>query len=163
MLNDLLDEFESVCYQAFEFLLTDFGFAAPEVTRGRDSVEFIYKNATTAVEVYFPPRESLIDCWLYELHEGQLPHYATIGERDRDTTNMFHSGDLIALREPACAVDQRLVERNYALEEIDRIVCAYAEGLRLLGQDVLQGDFRVFPELGKIVSRRIEEWKQGRS
>lgn len=159
-MSDLRNDFIEICERDFEFLVEEFGFKKTKTKTDVDTPRIRYENDTTMVEVGVEWRE--------------LYFYVVIGRRDRKKTSekdrmprpedelvSFNLEDLLTLRVPGYIVSSGYFGQKLNRKDIERIMGKYAQELRKHAADVLQGDFTIFPELEKIVRKRMRDHAVG--
>ena len=159
-MSDLRDDFIEICEREFKFLVEEFGFKKTATKTDADTPRIRYENSTTMVEAGVEWREQYF--------------YVAIGRRDRKKTKVkdrmprpedelvtFNLEDLLTLRVPGYIVSPGYFGQKLARKDIERIMRKYAQSLREHAADVLQGDFSIFPELEKIVRKRMKDHALG--
>ena len=156
------DAFFGICAEKLQFLMDEYGFRETDRTDTYNSFyEVIYQNETTAVKVYFERRDMYVSVQVCRLVGGKL-------QKDPETLTpstewtCFQVDVLLMVRAPA--YDQRpflLAEEARSHEEVAEgiavVLANYADALRAHGQDVLRGDFSVFPQLDRIAKEGARE------
>ena len=74
-----------------------------------------------------------------------------------DELEAFALEDLLKLRTGKYAIAEGVFGRALSRKDIKEILTTYARGLREHAADILQGDFSIFPELEKIVRKRMKD------
>jgi hypothetical protein len=151
--GNIIDEFFEVGEKEFRFLVDEFGFKKKANKTDVEVYRLCYETKMTKVEIGFEWRDQYI--------------YVLLGRRDRekpermprpeDELLAFSLEDLLKLRTGKYAIDQDRFGRALTRKDIKEILNTYARGLREHGADVLQGDFSIFPELEKIVRKRMKD------
>ena len=146
----LIDGFFELGEKAFAFLTDEFGFRKKAKKTDAGVYRLRYENKTTKVEIGFDWREQTI--------------YGLLGRRDRkppqrpeDELVAFNLEDLLKLRTGKHAIDQDRFGKALTRKDVKEIIGTYARALRAHAADVLHGDFAVFPEVEKIVRKRIKD------
>lgn len=159
-MSDLRDDFIEICEREFKFLVKEFGFKKTKTKTDTDTFRIQYENSTTTVEAGVEWREQYF--------------YVVIGRRDRKKTKAkdrmprpedelvsFNLEDLLTLRVPGYIVSSGYFAQKLTRKDVERIMGKYAQALRKHAADVLQGDFTIFPELEKIVRKRMKDHAVG--
>lgn len=159
-MSDLRNDFIEICERDFTFLVDEFGFKKTKTKTDVDTPRIRYENSTTMVEAGVEWRE--------------LYFYVAIGRRDKQETKAkdrmprpedelvtFNLEDLLTLRVPGYIVSSGYFGQTLTRQDIERIMGKYAQDLRKHAADVLQGDFTIFPELEKIVRKRMKDYAGG--
>lgn len=147
---NLLDEFLEIGEKDFQFLVDEFGFKKRANKTDVGIYRLRYENKTTKVEIGFDWREQYV--------------YVLLGRRDKeppqrpeDELVAFDLEDLLKLRTGKHAIDQNRFGKALTRKDINEFLTTYARALRQHAADLLQGDFSVFPELEKIVRKRMKD------
>jgi len=152
--NSLADTFYQVCHDKFHFLVTEVACRSV-VKKERSGVcRVIYRNGTTAVEIGFEWREQYIYVELYRLVDGKMKENPIMIREDSDLT-VFNLDDLLAIRAPKLECRSNSPGRPLSNTDIEQILTDRALALHKYGRDVLQGDFRVFRQLERVVKSRM--------
>lgn len=159
-MSDLRDDFIEICEREFNYLVEEFGFKKTSTKTDVDTPRIRYENSTTMVEAGVEWREQYF--------------YVAIGRRDRKKTKAkdrmprpedeivtFNLEDLLTLRVSGYIVSSGYFGQKLTRKDIERIMRNYARALREHAADVLQGDFAIFPELEKIVRKRMKDHALG--
>jgi hypothetical protein len=151
--GNILDEFLEIGEKEFRFLVDELGFKKKANKTDVGVYRLRYENKSTKVEVGFE--------W------GDQYIYVLLGRRDRkkpdrmprpeDELVAFNLEDLLKLRTGKYAVDHDRFGRALTRKDVKEMLSTYARGLREHAADVLQGDFSSFPELEKIVRKRMKD------
>lgn len=152
----LADEFFEIGEKQFQFLVDEFGFKKRARKTDAGVYSLRYETKTTEVAIGFEWRDQYI--------------YVSLGRRDRmkpgekgkmprpeDELISFDLEDLLKLRTGKYAIGEDRFGRALTRKDVKEILTTYARGLREHGADVLQGDFSIFPELEKIVRKRMKD------
>lgn len=142
------DSFVEICKTKFNFLITEYGFSLAPVPRYLRLHRVIYLNKTTAVKVNLDQRENWIYLELYCLVDGKLVTNP-IMISDQTKLNGYNLDDLLSIRCPDFDVANIIGKKH------SEVLDFYSVMLREYGSDVLNGDFKIFIELEKIVRSRI--------
>jgi hypothetical protein len=142
------EEFKSLCRRLFVFLEDEYGccrtegpFENPVVPVDFDAHTVRYENSTTAVTIHYEPYERL-PC----IHIRRLN-----GNREG-----FNFGFLILATQPE--LDPLAFESGLPLKQSPgELLEKYAYALKLIGQDVLRGNFDIFPRLAEIKAVEIQK------
>ncbi|MFN8471515.1 MAG: hypothetical protein U0822_04790 [Anaerolineae bacterium] len=153
----MYDEFQELCRTLFQFLEEEYGFRVTEAKGDVFGSYITYRNMATAVMISFEPREGGVFIRLYRLVDGKIPDYPVFIYPDTQL-NMFYLDTLLEVRAPSLRVEQDPKEMaKPSLSKLKEVLQQYAALLHLYADDILQGDFKVFEELEKIVKKRAEE------
>lgn len=148
------DSLRSYCKRKLRPILSHYGPYKIEEHDTEVGFEILFKNATTGVLIECEIIGHELFMYVGELHEGQFRR--TGGEFTPDTVVYdFSVGDAMALRMPPDELLDDDKWRSLTLEE--RLNCL-ASGLANCCGDILQGDFRVFEQLDKIVKERARRY-----
>ena len=152
-MGNIIDEFFEIGEKEFRFLVDEFGFKKKANKTDVEVYRLRYESKTTNVEIGFEWRDQYI--------------YVLLGRRDRkkpermprpeDDLLAFGLEDLLKLRTGKYAIDEDRFGKALTRKDVRDILSIYARGLREHGVDVLQGDFSIFPELEKIVRKRMKD------
>lgn len=155
VLKHLYEKFETLAREAFRFLEDDYEFKLMQTTRDRYTLVMLYQNTTTGIQVEFEPREDKIWLMLYRLVNGQLPKYKNVLDIDSDMTNRFDLDTLIEFKAPwflAARKAQRTALSEYNMQSS---LVETATALRQYGEDILNGNFTDFADLGRLKQERL--------
>ena len=155
------ESFEQIVKNEFGFLESDFGFTLSESKKEGWGYKMIYRNNTTGVKIIHEYRESYIFILLYQLVNGKLIE----DPRDIKEDTVLHSyglDDIVNLRDPSALInptydypdDSKFHDKEKGMSTY---VSAFARNLKTYAEDVLSGDFTIFPELDKIVKERAKK------
>jgi hypothetical protein len=138
--------FQKVTAEAFRFLTSDYGFehTSTEITsdwEGSDQCEIVFSN--------FPLQFHLTYTLNGKFVGGYFDLFERTGGGRWKSYDAFDLAFLIQIRCPEKKVKQDY-EQNTE-EDVERIVRAYAEILETYGGDVLRGDFRILPEVKRVI------------
>jgi hypothetical protein len=151
--DSIVDTFSRVCLEKFHFLATEFDCSSV-VKKESSLCRVIYRNGTTAVEIGFEWREQYIYVEVYRLVDGKMEENPIVIRPESDLT-VFNLEDLIAIRAPELQLSSQSPGRPLTSHDIEKILTDRALALRNYGRNVLQGDFRVFRKLDRIVKSRM--------
>lgn len=147
---NVLDEFLEIGEKEFQFLVAEFDCKQKANKTDAGVYRLRYENKTTKVEIGFDWREQYI--------------YVLLGRRDKpkpkgpeDEIVAFDLEDLLQLQTGKYAIDQGRFGKALTLKAVKEILRTYARALREHAADVLQGDFSIFPEIEKIVRKRMRD------
>lgn len=152
----ILDEFLELGEKEFQYLVDEFGFKKRANKTDVGVYRLPYDNGTTKVEIGFEWRDQYVYVLLGR-RDVKKPKDARRLPRPEDELHAFNLEDLLKLRTGKYAVDQDRFGKALTREDIKEILSTYARALREHAADVLQGDFSVFPELEKIVRKRMKD------
>jgi len=140
--NDAIAFFQRVVTDAFEFLVTDYGFShtSTEIELDWDDSEICiitYRNSVCEITPAYQRSGNFVSCGLARLERSPdgFPEEAEVYDIDY----------LIKVRCPDKMEDQQF-EKNSA-EDIVRIINTYADVLKVYGRDLFVGDRELFREL----------------
>lgn len=156
-MDSIVDTFSRVCLEKFHFLATEFDFSSV-VKKESSLCRVIYRNRTTAVEIGLEWREQYVYVEIYRLVDGKMEENPIVIRPESDLT-VFNLEDLIATRAPELHLISQASGKPLTSHDIEKILTDRALALRDYGQEVLQGDFRVFRKLGRIVKARMSAHK----
>jgi hypothetical protein len=150
---NIIDEFFEIGEKEFRFLVDEFGFKKRANKTDVEVYRLPYENGTTKVEIGLEWRDQYV--------------YVLLGRRDvkkprrlprpEDKLIAFNLEDLLKLRTGKYAIDEDRFGKALTRKDIKELLSTYARGLREHAADILQGDFTVFPELEKIVRKRMKD------
>ena len=139
--SDLFAFFKQAATDTCEPLVTDFGFKQEGVVEYMPDCVIKYWNRTTGVDVRYE--------W-----KSQVAVNLSKLERTRTEVEEGRSYDLLLLlelRRPEIDVDEFYgADKDWSNEFIYELLRKYVQYLRETAQDVLSGDFSVFPELRRL-------------
>ncbi len=138
-----------LCKENFNFLIAEYGFSIMPVPKSKKLHKVVFQNKTTAVIVNWERNENWIYVELYRLVNGKLVIDPIIIS-DQTELNGYHLDNLLSIRSPEFS------PQRFPVDDQDFILKIYSNMLRQYAADVLNGDFRIFDELEKIVKRRID-------
>lgn len=155
----IIDDFFKIGEKEFQFLVDEFGFKKRANKTDVEVYRLRYENGTTKVEIGFEWRDQYVYVLLGRREKkskdaGRLP-------RPEDELVAFNLEDLLQVRTGKYGVDQERFGKALTRKDIKEILSTYARGVREHAADVLQGDFTVFPELEKIVRKRMKDHALG--
>ena len=153
-MSDLRDDFIEICEREFEFLVDEFGFKRTSTKTDSDTPRIRYENTTTTVEAGVEWREQY---FYVAIGRGDRKRPKDRMPRPEDEIFTFNLEDLLTLRVPGYVVSPGYFGQKLTRKDIQRIMGGYARALREHAGDVLQGDFSIFPELEKIVRKRMKD------
>ena len=152
----ILDGFLEIGEKDFQFLVDEFGFKKRANKTDVGVYRLPYDSGTTKVEIGFEWRDQYVYVLLGR-RDVKKPKDARRLPRPEDELLAFNLEDLLKLRTGKYAIDQDRFGKALTRKDIKEILSTYARGLREHAADVLQGDFTVFPELEKIVRKRMKD------
>jgi len=147
---NLIDEFFQRGEKEFHFLIDEFGCKKRAKQTDGGVYRLRYENKTTNVAIRLDWREQYIHV-LFARRDHPPP------QRPEDEMIAFDLEDLLKLRTGRHAIDRGRFGKVLTHSEINEMVDTYARALRDHATDVLQGDFTSFPELEKIVRKRMQD------
>ena len=151
------EEFTKETIKSFDFLTKKFNFRIKSQKSDNQIYRVIYQNETTAVKVFFEEREQWIFVDLYRLINGKIKENPIIICNDGEL-NEFDLQNILIIRDFA---KRRIFRNLYSNKKknFKKILQLLSKALKENAQDVLKGDFSIFPELEKIVKSRIKPRK----
>jgi hypothetical protein len=153
---NIIDEFFEIGEKEFRFLVDEFGFKKRAIKTDVEVYRLPYENGTTKVEIGLEWRDQYVYVLLGR-REAKKTKNARRLPRPEDELMAFNLEDLLKLRTGKYAIDEDRFGRALTRKDIKAILSTYARGLREHAPDVLQGDFSIFPELEKIVRKRMKD------
>jgi hypothetical protein len=153
-MQDIRDVFIETSLKEFQFLIDRYHCKMRTSKKPR-LCEIKYQNTTTAVTVGFEQwREQYIFVDIGRVIKGRVMRDPIAIRHDSDL-HSFNIEDLLTLRNPSLRIDWTKIQEPLTPESVETIVGSYARAVREHATDILQGDFRIFPELERIVKARI--------
>jgi hypothetical protein len=137
------EPFVALCREEFQFLEDEYGFRPVSTQSGEDTRHVIYKNDTTGVGVYYEFRDAATWVVLMRLLNGTLPEYG-----DPVNTHGLHL--FVRLRSSIPPTPEQWIPPPLPPSELTKRLRKNAAALRTYADDVLHGDFSVFPELAAL-------------
>jgi hypothetical protein len=142
-------EFRELCVSHFDFLASDYdchvSFPEPDplIPDHLCGYEVFFQNSTTGISIKLEVSEKLPTVHIHRLHQTDAEQ------------NVFALGLLLLVRAPD--LNPLKHETGFPLSKtIQTFIIEYAQALKVAAKDVLEGDFRVFPELQKEWQRQGE-------
>lgn len=159
----MADNLKLIMTDAFRFLETEYGFKLIKSKKESLFQSILYMNTATAVELVFEYRESYLFVKLYQLVNGVFIDDPVIIREDT-VLHGYGLDDVILLRNPSALIGstyQFPKESNYhdPLNGWSYYINDYAVNLNKYAFDILRGDFTIFPELEKVVKKRLAEYR----
>lgn len=147
--------FYQACRKHFGYLIDEFGYreGAKEADSWTLAVYFVGQSAYARVSLEWEYSGVFVE--LGRVVNGQ-PMRNPIIIREDSELNMFTLDDVLALRAP----DLGLSPIFKSEPEIVSKIAIYAHALRAHAQDILVGDFSLFPALERVVKERARALKQ---
>src|SRR5262245_14706576 len=149
---DYFSTFKTQVSEAFTFLIADFGFKLVKINVILPECEIAYWNETTSVTIIYEWQSVL------SVDVGRLKH-SPEGIKESESYSL---GSLLLERCP-----DRNTSAYYCAQEdwsdnhIKWILHSYASDLKSCGEDILAGNFSIFPALkrqtAKIIERKNKE------
>ena len=143
------DEFRLLTLKHFAFLRIEFdcrtecGNAVPGFPDTLGSYETFFQNRTTGISIQFEIIERLPTVHLHRLS-------TVANER-----NIFALGLLLLVRAPGLNPLKDEVGLPLS-KDVETLLMEYALALKVTGEDILRGDFSVFPDLEREWLRQVE-------
>lgn len=153
-MDSIVETFSHVCLEKFHILVTEFACKSVVKKERAGVCRVIFRNRTTAVEIGLEWREQYIYVELYRLVDGKMEENPIV-IRPESALTVFNLEDLIAIRAPERQLSSQPPGKPLTGHDIEKILTDRALALRDYGRDVLQGDFRVFRKLDRIVKSRV--------
>jgi len=158
-------ELNALFQDVFAFLKNEYTFRVVKEKLNANA-DLLYVNDTTGVKIVFSNREAYCFIYLYKLVEGKLiENPSNIYMNSKLYAYMLD--DIVALRNPS-----RLIRPAYMYGEDSKFhneengfrlyLEEFARNLKIYADDVLRGDFKIFPKLEKVVKERAERFRQGK-
>ena len=146
-------DFFDLCKKEFSYLLEDFNFIVSEEKEPKWGFQVFMKNSTTGVIISFEFREFYVFLKICKLeNDAFVDDVKEI--RSNSKINNFDYENLLLIRSPESIYPKYTDDTVFNDDLIEKIVSHHAKNLRENASDVLNGDFRVFKELEKIVKER---------
>ncbi|WP_340077908.1 hypothetical protein [Leptobacterium sp. I13] len=150
----------------FKFLKTDYNFF---ISKKIDenlfcSIEYVNKEQNVGVSISYEVPEGYVDIFLCKLKEGKIVEDPRIiGEKTE--LNCFSLDDIVTLIEPS-----ELIKPSYHYPETHRyfdedkgneyFISDFASCLKKHADEILRGNFSLWPKLDTIVRDRAREYGQ---
>jgi hypothetical protein len=134
---------------AFEFLVTDFGFAASNVRHERSGFELRYQKNGVGVLVDWRPRDPF-SAWLVRLVDDTFPPRGQTLIRADSTLYYFDLGHLVSYRGGAAEWADAYVPNPENAAVLARALVEY-------GRPLLEGDVALFDALQEYVKERARQ------
>lgn len=150
------------CQSCFQFLVGDYGFTFVSLNEEDWGFEFLYKTNNVGVALTFEHRDFYLFVKLCRLQNGDFPPEP--GEITSNTSlECFDLDDLVLLRSKHSLIPPHQLDTKLDASFLKSIVRNQSENLKNFANDVLKGNFSIFPELDKIVKERakkaaIQKW-----
>lgn len=145
------NKFLELCKTKFQYLIEEYGFALKSASKKPGTIyKVVYQNKFVSIHINWEFRDNLIYMHIYKLFNGKLIRNPIIISRDSTLTG-FDFENLLSLRSPKTVIDSR--PKN--IEDVERILTIFADLLRVVGSDVLRGDFSVMRDVEKLIKDRI--------
>jgi hypothetical protein len=145
--NDPFAFFQKMTYQAFQFLVTRYGFRQTETLVHPPECVVKYQNETTGITVSY---EWGSEIWV------TLSRLVRVGAEAQEAEGY----GLDVLIEASCSggiTPVGPVSGAWKAEDIQRILQRYADALQNYGSDVLKGDFGVFTRLKQFSEEKVRQ------
>ena len=153
-----MKQFEEHCRRIFKPVLeVKFGSKIVKIEHGDYGELIIYQNETTGTTIYNEPRDGIF-VNLSRLVNGKIPKYPLQIEANTPL-NTYYLEDIIFFNTSKDNLGKRiknyLRKLNFPLKfDLTKTLTRYATELEEHSADILNGDFKYFTELEKIVKRR---------
>lgn len=145
-------EFFGLCMKKFQFLIDEHGFRKKNKVAEAGDYRILFQNKTTAVRVGLEWRDQYLYVDVCRLVDGKFKENPVFITLESELT-CFKLDDLLSIRARELTVPYSF--KALSGKDIEHTLTTYAEGLRLHAGDILQGDFSIFAELGRIVKDRV--------
>ena len=149
---DYFATFENEVSEAFTFLVADFGFKPVKRTIVFPECEIEYWNETTSISITYDWKSAI---WV---DVGRLEH----GAEGAEESESYSLDSLLLERCPDKNTSaDYCAQGDWSDDHIRRTLHSYASDLKACGEDILTGDFSIFPALkeqtAKIIERKNKE------
>lgn len=151
MNKDLRETFEERCRLHFAFLSSDFGFRIDSVRKDVFGCFITYINKFAEVKFDFCPLDAWIKVTIFQVIDGQICK-PTIFFDPNQELHSFEFDVLTLIRTNKIVTQKE--DDLYNVDEIERILSEYAGLMKQCATDVLQGDFKVLPEIKSAIIRK---------
>jgi hypothetical protein len=145
------------CKEIFKFLINEYEFKLAGTHIENLYLEVVFKNKTTAIAIRLEERDGGITVELIKLINGDIPSGSIFIFSDTKL-NLFDLEILLAIRDASQKIEHPnlddLVFKPGWEKVMRRVLKQFARAVKQYADDVLRGDFSVFPELEKIVKSR---------
>lgn len=156
------EDFDRIAQEQFKFLLSQYNFRLSKCRKEDWGYELIYLNKTTGVKIAYEYRNAYIFITLYQLENEKFRENP---RNINDNTILYGYGldDLISLRNPHALIKPAFEygeQSKYYHKQngLSLYISDFAQNLKNYAKDILEGDFRIFPELDKIVKERVKKY-----
>ncbi len=140
----------------YRYLIDDYAFRLRRKRAFSGWAEVLYRNRTTAVKIWWEYRDSYFEVSLSRLVDGKLLDDPWFILPD-SVLNTFYLSNLVAIRCPDRKTLPKLIGTPFTDGDIEELMSAQSSALREWADDVLRGDFSVFPQLDAVVKARLPE------
>jgi len=153
-----MKQFEEHCRRIFKPVLEiKFGSKIVAVEHGDYGELINYQNETTGTTIYNEPRDGIFVS-LSRLVHGKIPEYPLQIEANTPL-NTYYLEDIISFNTSKKNFGKKIInylrKLNFPLKfDLEKTLTRYATDLEEHAADILNGDFKDFPDLEKIVKRR---------
>lgn len=151
------DKFIDICLDNFKFLIRDYQFKNLKPKIDSQGINVIYKSKLSGVTIRLEPRENLVFVMLHRLKNNRIPPYPVFIKKET-TLDTFYLDNLIDIRN-ASGRNVEIINRSRKNRNGDinltETLKAYANVLKDVAKDVLNGDHAVFEELNRKVIHDI--------
>ena len=153
-----MKQFEEHCRRIFKPVLeVKFGSKIVAIEHGDYGDLINYQNETTGITIYNEPRDGIFVS-LSRLVDGKILEYPLQIKTDTPL-NTYYLEDIISFNTSKKSIGKKiknyLRKLNFPLKfDLAKTLTRYATELEEYAVDILDGDFKDFPELEKIVKRR---------
>ncbi len=139
----------------FKFLKTDYEFEPVSTIDDPDFYKVILKNTTTGIAIIYEYRDANVFIYLYKLINGQIIE-DKLPIVERDPLNSIELSYIVQYRDPERLTVPLYDDFSTSFEDL---ITKLASNLRMFADDVLRGDFSIYPKVDKLAKKRRLEWQ----
>lgn len=152
------NDFIATCKREFSFLIDQYHYKMLEPKRDPQGIEINYKSKLAGITIRFEPRENHILVKLHRLSGNKIPPPPIFIEPDT-TLNSYYIDELFAIRQADPGDVSIVTKRKMPYEpiQIPKTLEAYSRLLKQCASDILNGDFKIFSELERIVKENVKK------
>lgn len=147
----LQKEFKKVCTELFQFLEKEY-YCNVTIQEDYLGVFVTYQNKTTAVRVSYENREDGVFVLFSKLIDGKIPQYPVFLKTET-RIHSFYLDDIVSYQSPVEGNNQKLHKENKKNELFNKLYY-YSILTKKYANNILLGDFNIFPKLEVIVKKR---------
>lgn len=148
--------FEHICDCEFKFLKEEFKFIKVETNIETYGTFLTYKNNTTAIKLSFEPMEAGVYVYIMRLINNDIPD-SPIDINSNTELYGFYLEDIIHFKDKNFILKRPPLKEIIKNKVLKQIVAQYAKALKLYASDILNGNFKIFFQLEKIVKKRAKD------